>query len=366
MERTLDKRALRLEPDERVSRLEDIMSRMMMPAMPILYAVAIAAFSASPVNAQQRDMVIITSSGPGGGYDSYSRMFARFMPKHLPGNPTIIVNNMPGGAGIRAANYLYTIAPKDGSTIALIDRGIQTAPLLYGAESKAQFDAVKFFQLGSVMQETGMVVLNSKSPVNSLDDMRKMEIIVGAQGPEQDPAMYPRLLNQIAGAKFKIVYGYKGQPEVFNAVEKGELQGLFMSGWSGNGRAYVLDKMGKGEMKLLLQLAKVRDPKHPDLPTVLEAVNSPADKQIVEVLLSRLALGRPFIAPPGVPAERIKILRAAFRKSVEDPELIAEAQKTRLAIDPIWGEEAQEIIESAYRTDPAVIERIRKIIKLSE
>ncbi|MDP2357556.1 MAG: tripartite tricarboxylate transporter substrate-binding protein [Beijerinckiaceae bacterium] len=311
-------------------------------------------------------MVIITSSGPGGGYDAYSRMFARHMSKHLPGNPNIIVNNMPGAAGIRAANYLYNVAPKDGSTIALIDRGIQTAPLLYGAESKAQFEAVNFHQIGSVMQETGMVVLSSKSPVNNLDDMRKMEIIVGSQGPEQDPAMYPRLLNQLAGSKFKIVYGYKGQPEVFNAVEKDELNGLFMSGWSGNGRAYVLDKMNKGEMKLLMQLATQRDPNHQDVPTILEAVTAPADKQIVEVLLSRLALGRPFIAPPGVPADRVRILRTAFRKSVEDPELIADAQKGRLAIDPIWGEQAQEIIATAYKTDPAVINRIRKIIKLTD
>lgn len=328
--------------------------------------VAMLTLSVWGASAQQRDMVIITSSGPGGGYDAYSRMFARHMPKHLPGNPTIIVNNMPGGAGIRAANYLYNVAPKDGSTIALIDRGIQTAPLLYGAESKAQFEAVKFFQLGSVMQETGMVVLSSKSPVNTIDDMRKMEIIVGAQGPEQDPAMYPRLLNQIAGSNFKIVYGYKGQPEVFNAVERGELNGLFMSGWSGNGRAFVLDKMGKGEMKLLLQLATQRDPNHKDVPTIMEVVNSPADKQIVELLLSRLALGRPFIAPPGVPAERVEILRNAFRKSVEDPELLAEAQKGRLAIDPIWGEQAQEMIASAYKTDSATLERVRKIIKLNE
>jgi tripartite-type tricarboxylate transporter receptor subunit TctC len=328
--------------------------------------VASLAVVAGAANAQQKDMVIITSSGAGGGYDAYSRMFARHMPKHLPGNPTIVVNNMPGGAGIRAANYLYNIAPKDGTTIALIDRAIPTAPLLYGADSKAQFEATKFYQLGSVMQETGMVVLSAKSPVNTLDDMRKMEIIVGSQGPEQDTAMYPRLLNQIAGSKFKIVYGYKGQPDIFHAVERGELQGLFMSGWSGNGRAYVLERQARGELKLLMALASERHPEHKDIPTVLEAISNPEDKQIVELLLSRLALGRPFIAPPGVPAERIKILRNAFRKSVEDPELLAEAKKSRLAIDPIWGEQAQEMIAAAYKVEPAVIERIRKIIRLNE
>ena len=334
-----------------------------------LIALASAATLASAAastcaNAQSRDMVIITSSAPGGGYDAYSRMFARHMPKHLPGNPTIVVNNMPGGAGIRAANYLYNIAPKDGTTIALLDRAIPTAPLLYGADSKAQFEATRFQQIGSVMRETGMVVLSSRSPVNTLDDMRKMEIIVGSQGPEQDTAMYPRLLNQIAGSRFRIVYGYKGQPDIFQAVERGELQGLFMSGWSGNGRAYVLDQMARGDMKLLMQLADERDPDHKDVPTVLEATQTPADRQMVELLLSRLALGRPFMAPPGVPAERVEVLRTAFRKSVEDPDLLAEAKKARLAIDPIWGAEAQKMIAAAYAAPPEMIDRIRKLIKL--
>ena len=333
-------------------------------AVSVTFSFSALAQSAEPQR-QQRDMVIITSSTPGGGYDAYSRMFARHMPKHLPGTPTIVVNNMPGGAGIRAANYLYNIAPKDGSTIALLDRAIPTAPLLYGEDSKAQFDAVKFNQIGSVMRETGMVVLSTRSPVNTMEDARQHEIIVGSQGPEQDTAMYPRLLNQLIGTKFRIVYGYKGQPDIFHAVERNELQGLFMSGWSGNGRAYVLDRMSKGEMKLLLQIAADRDPRHKETPTVLEAVTSADDKRIIELLLSRLSLGRPFMAPPGVPAERVQALRTAFRKSVEDPELIAEAEKSRLAIDPIWGEEAQKLIAQAYMMDKAVVERIRAIIKLA-
>ena len=324
------------------------------------------AFAATAPAQPTRELVIIASSATGSGYDAYARMFARHMPKHLPGNPTIVVNNMPGGAGIRAANYLYNIAPKDGSTIAHVDRAIQTAPLLYGADSKAQFDGTQFIQIGSAMRETGMVVLSTKSPVNSIDDMRANEVIVGASGPEQDPAMYPRLLNQLVGSKFKIVYGYKAQPDILHAVEKGELQGLFMSGWSGNGRAFVLDKISKGEMKLLMQLALERDPRHPETPTVLEALTNNEDRKIVELLLSRLLLGRPFIAPPGVPADRVAILRTGFQKAAEDPQLMAEAEKTRLAIDPIWGEEAQRIIAANYKTDPALIERVRKVIKVNE
>ena len=165
--------------------------------------------------------------------------------------------------------------------------------------------------------------------------------------------MYPRLLNQLIGTKFKIVYGYKGQPDIFHAVEHNELHGLFMSGWSGNGRAYVLDRMSKGEMKLLLQISAERDPRHKQTPTVLEVVTNADDKRIIELLLSRLSLGRPFMAPPGVPADRVQALRTAFRKSVEDPELIAEAEKSRLAIDPIWGEEAQKLITQVYMMDKA-------------
>jgi tripartite-type tricarboxylate transporter receptor subunit TctC len=312
-----------------------------------------------------RPMTIITSSPPGGGYDAYSRLLSRYMPRYLAGHPTIIVQNMPGGAGIRAANYLYNIAPKDGSTFALLDRAVSTAPLLYGDESKAQFEATKFNWIGSVMRENGMTVLATGAPVNSIEDARRQEVIVGSTGPEQDTSMYPRLLNELLGTKFKVIFGYAGQPEIFQAVERGELHGLFMSGWSGNGRAYVRERMSRGQMKLLLQISATGDPQHKDTPTIVEMVTRPEDREIVDLLLSRLSLGRPFMAPPGVPAERVAELRKAFRQAIEDPELRAEAAQQRLAIDPIWGEEAQEIISRAYRADPALLKRTRDIVRVA-
>jgi tripartite-type tricarboxylate transporter receptor subunit TctC len=312
-----------------------------------------------------KDMVIITSSPPGGGYDAYSRLLGRYLQKHLPGNPNFIVNNMPGGAGIRAANYLYNISPKDGSTIALLDRAVATAPLLYGEESKAQFEATKFSWIGSVMRETGMVVVSSHATAKTIADATKTEVIVGSTGPEQDTAMYPRLLNELTGTKFKVVYGYAGQPEIFHAIERNELEGLFMSGWSGNGRAYVRERMSHGEMRLLLQISAQPDPMHSDVPTILDVVTTPADRNIVQLLLSRLSLGRPFMAPPGVPANRLSELREGFRAALQDPELLAEAANMRLAIDPIWGADAQVMIEDVYRADPAVIARVRSVIKLS-
>ena len=313
----------------------------------------------------KKEINIITSSSVGGGYDSYSRLVARHMNKYLPGNPTIIVQNMVGGGGIRAANYLYNVAPRDGTVFSLIDRGMPAAPLLYGEKSQARFDAVKFSWIGSIMRETGMGVISARSRVKSIADAKVNEPFFGSTGPETDPAMFVRLVNDLVGTRIKAIHGYKGQPEEFQAVEKGELDGLFMSGWSGPGRAYVRDQIGKGQMRLLVQMAATKDPQHTDTPTILELVNAPEDRQIVQLILNRMLLGRPFIAPPEVPADRLAVLRTAFRQAVDDPALREEAQKLRLAIDPMWGEEAQQVIERLYRTPKQVVERTRKIVQIT-
>jgi len=206
----------------------------------------------------KKDLNLITSSAVGGGYDSYSRLLAHHMSKYLPGNPTIVVQNMLGGGGIRATNYIYNVAPRDGTVFALVDRGMPTAPLLYADKSQARFDAVRFAWIGSIMRETGMGVLSARSAVASIEDAKTHPIFFGATGPETDPAMYTRLVNDLLGTKIKVINGYKGQPEEFQAVEKGELDGLFMSGWSGPGRAYVREQIGKGQMRLLVQMAPAR------------------------------------------------------------------------------------------------------------
>ncbi len=342
----------------------------------VLMRVAAVLVAAWPVLAQaqsaeeffrgKKDLNLITSSAAGGGYDSYSRLLAQHMSKYLPGNPTIVVQNMLGGGGIRAANYLYNVAPRDGTVFGLIDRGMPTAPLLYADRSQARFDAVKLTWIGSIMRETGMGVLSARSAVASIDDARTHPMFFGATGPETDPAMYARLVNELAGTKIKVINGYKGQPEEFQAMEKGELDGLFMSGWSGPGRAYVRDQIGKGRMRLLVQMAPTRDPQHMDTPTILDLVSAPQDRPIVQLVLDRMALGRPIVAPPDVPSDRVRVLRAAFQQAMEDPQLRADAQTLRLAIDPIYGDEAQLIIQRLYASPPDVVERTRKIVQFSE
>jgi hypothetical protein len=211
-----------------------------------------------------------------------------------------------------------------------------------------------------------MGTVSTRASVRSIEDVKTREVIVGATAPEQDPAMFPRLLNELVGTKFKIVYGYAGQPDMFLAIERGELDGVFMSGWSGPGRAYIREKMKEGKMGLLVQMSATGDPAHSDTPTVLSLIKDDNDRQVVELILSRLSLGRPFLSPPGIPADRVAMLRDAFRKAATDPALLEEAAKQRLAIDPIFGEEAQALIEKIYKSSPQLVQRARSIVKLSD
>jgi tripartite-type tricarboxylate transporter receptor subunit TctC len=338
------------------------------------FAIAIMAALASPAQAEpadeffrnKRELIFITSSNVGGGYDSYSRLLSRYLSKYLPGNPRFVVQNMLGGGGMRAANFLYNVAPKDGSVIGLIDRGMPTAPLLYGEKSQARFDAVKYAWIGSLMRETGMGVIASRSRVKTIEDAKVHQVHFGATGPETDPAMYARLTNELVGTKIKVINGYKGQPDQFQATERGELDGLFMSGWSGPGRAYVLDRMTRDEMRLLLQMAPTRDPLHAEIPTLLDLVSTPEDRAIVELQLNRVAIGRPVMGPPDIPADRIAMLRAVFNMAVADPEFRNEAKLQRLAIDPMNGEESEQLISRLYQTPMPVLERMRKIVQVTE
>lgn len=342
--------------------------------VPMLAAVGLAIAFAGAARAQtaeefflaRKELTFITSSNVGGGYDSYTRLLAKHMPRYLPGSPRIVVHNMLGGGGVRATNFLYNVAAKDGTVLALVDRGMPTAPLLFGERSQTRFEAVKFSWIGSLMRETGMGVLSAHSRVKTIADAKVHEIFFGATGPETDPAMYARLVNELLGTKIKVINGYKGQPDQFQAVERKELDGLFMSGWSGPGRAHVRDQMKRGGMRLMVQMSRTRDPDHDDVPTLLELVSAPIDRQIVELQLDRVELGRPFVGPPGVPLDRVAILRAAFDKTVADPDFIADATLQRLALDPMGGADAQKVIEGLYRTPPQVLERLRKIVQVAE
>ncbi len=310
-----------------------------------------------------KTVTIIAPTGPGGGYDGYARMVARHIGKYIPGQPTMVVQNMPGAGGMTAANYVYNVAPQDGTVFALLDRSTPTAPLLYGEDSKARFDPLKLTWLGSLAREAGMGVVSTRAPAQTIEEARKTELLFGSTGSQNDAATYARLINELLGTKIKIIPTYKAQPEIFLAIERGKLHGLFVTGYSANARMYVEDQIAKGKMKLMVQMSLQKDPALPDVPGVLDYVTKDQDRQVIELLLSRLWLGRPFIAPPELPPERASALRAAFDKLVRDPEFLADAKASGLPVQPIAAQDAEDIIRRFYQYPKPVVERTRSLVR---
>ena len=190
---------------------------------------------------------------------------------------------------------------------------------------------------------------------------RRRKSSSAGRGRSRTPRLYPHVLNALLGTKFKVVYGYNGQDAIQLAVESNELMGMFTSGWSGGGQQFIRSKVNDGTMSTIVYVSPQRDPVHPDTPAIIELVSTPEDKRMIELILARMVLGRPFIAPPDVPKDRVEMLRAAFRKAFEDPELHKDAEKRQVAINPMWGDEAQAAIESIYGAPPEVIARLQAI-----
>jgi tripartite-type tricarboxylate transporter receptor subunit TctC len=312
------------------------------------------------------EISMIISSSPGGGYDAYGRLIADYMSRHLPGEPDVIVQNMPGGGGMRAANYLANAADTDGTVISMMARGVPVAPLLYGAESGAEFDPSAFGWIGSLNSEVGVGLVSTASEVGSIDEAKTREIFFGSSGVESTPSMYGRLLNTLAGTQLTMLNGYAGQTEYFLAMERGETDGMFITGWSGPNRVKAMQAHEAGEIRYIVQLATEPHPEFGDTPTLLDVVQDADDQQVIRLLLAQLELGRPVIAPPGVPEDRLEVLREAFRAAVADPEFLEAASRLELDIEPIFGEEAEEMMAAVYRTPESVIARAREIVTFTE
>jgi tripartite-type tricarboxylate transporter receptor subunit TctC len=306
---------------------------------------------------------LIVSSSPGGGYDHFGRLVTQYMSKYLPGNPNIVVQNMPGAGGLRTMNYLYSVAPKDGSTLAIVQRGVLTAKLLYGEKSQVTFDPSQFLWLGSVAREMGVGLVSTNTPVKTIEDATKLDLSFGASGTENDGALYARLTNKLFSTRIKTIAGYPGQTEYYLAMERGETDGLFMSGWSGPNTVRARRSIAEGTVRAFVQIRDQRLKEFSEVPTILESVTNEADRQVIKVILARLQLGLPFLVPPEVPADRLKILQEAFRKAVSDPEFIEKVQQQGDVVDPIFAEEATQIMKSVFATPPDVIARLQELVK---
>jgi tripartite-type tricarboxylate transporter receptor subunit TctC len=297
--------------------------------------------------------------GPGGGYDMWARVVAAHIGKHLPGNPTVTPENLPGGGSYRAAGYIYNVAPKDGTAIAMIARDAALGPLT-GAPG-AQFDATKLSYLGTPAVETNICVANNTAAVKTAHDLTEKQLIVGDTGPGTGTHTYPLALNNILGMKFKPVGGYTTSATVFLAMERGEVEGICESLDSVNVRKP--DWISSGTVSVLFQGGPKPNPTLKNVPFVVDLAHTPEDKQAIEFLYAGQGIGRPFIAPPGLPPERLKMLRDAFDATMTDPEFIAEANLRKLTIDPATGDRLEALIKKTYATPRPIIDRIAKLIQ---
>ena len=297
----------------------------------------------------------------GGGYDVYGRLITRYMGNHIPGNPTMVAQNMPGAGSLQLANYLYNVAPKDGTAIATFGRGEAVEPLI--GNGGARFDATKFLWLGSVANEVSACAVWQTSPVQKWSEATQKEFTVGGLGAGADPDIFAAVLKNVFGAKLRIVSGYPGGNDVTLAMERGEVDGR--CGWSWSAiKATRLAYLQEHKMSLLIQLALKKSPELPDVPLVLDLARTEKEKQILTMIFSRQVTAWPFAAPPGLPADRAAALRAAFDATMKDAGFLAEAKKAGLEVDPVPGAEMDRLIAQLYKTPPEIVAEAKKAVAI--
>jgi tripartite-type tricarboxylate transporter receptor subunit TctC len=337
-----------------------------------IYARCIAAFGALAVAALSSPSVaqpdfsyagktinLYIGFAPGGSYDFYGRLVARYMGKHLPGNPTIIAQNMPGAGSLLAANYLYKVAPKDGTALGVLTQSIAVEEAL--KTPGVQYRSAEFNWIGRMTAILEVTLTAPKSKVRTIEDARRVETPVAGTGPGSPSEGYPKLLNALAGTKFKIISGYPGSTQGMMAAEAGEVDGALTS-WNTLKRMKAA-WLANREIGLLVQYALARHPDMPDVPTVVELGKTDEAKQILTFYASGAEVGRSLAAPPGVPPERVRLLRAAFDAMLKDPEFLGEVEKTKLEFQPASGEELERLIHNTANAPPQLIEKMQLILR---
>ncbi len=335
-------------------------------------ALAIFAAASTPALAQSdtekfftgRSLNFIVGSRAGGGYAIYASALAHHLGKHLPGKPTIVARNMDGAGSLIAANILYNKSPKDGSTFGALFMGALMEPLL-GDARKAQFDPLKFHIIGSANRETSICVAWSTSPIHKFEDILEKEMIVGTSGVTSSIRQYPTVLKNVLGAKFKLVTGYTGSSAAALAMERGETQGICGLQWSSFITSYQRWLDGKN-VRIFLQMSGDKgqaDLNKLGIPNVWKFVKNDTDRKVLKVIFNQLEFGRPYVLPPGVPADRVEAFRKAFDATMKDPEFLAEAKKLQLGIDPASGNEVETLLKEIYATPKDLVEKAKAALK---
>jgi tripartite-type tricarboxylate transporter receptor subunit TctC len=333
--------------------------RALLVAAACLIATAASAQDAIEAFYRGKTVTITVGSAVGGGYDTYARLVGRHLGRHIPGNPTIVVQNIPGAGSNKAASYVALQAPKDGTAIGAVQAGAITWPLI--SDQPVPHDPSKFVMLGSANRSVYFCVVRADAPVKTFAETFDKEVIIGTSGEGASLRELPVMLTNVLGVKLRLIGGYAGSREIMIAMERGEVQGMCGMDWSsfltqqrnwiGNGFARPLaqeDLRGHPEMNRL------------GVPLTIAFAKTEDDRQVMEMIYSQNLFGRPYLVPPGVPADRVTALRKAFAAMLQDRALLAEAEKSGLDIGPMGGEELQALVAKLYALPPKIIERAKQ------
>lgn len=323
-------------------------------------------FAASPAAADAvadfyKGKTITTYIGytAGGGYDVYARMVIRHMARHIPGAPTIVPKNTPGAGGRIAAAYVYNIAPKDGTALCTSDQSLALQQAF--GDKGIKFDTTKFIYIGNPNAGNNVVTLWHTAGVKSVEDAKKKVTVLGATG-RNTSAYYPLVMNALLGTKFRVLIGYRGGSHINLAMEKGEVDGRGSNNWA-SWKSTKADWLRDKKIDIIAQVGPKKEADLPNVPLLTELATNDEDRKVMELLSAPVAIGRPLFTTPGVPADRVAALRAAFDKTMKDPAFIAEAKKINLEIDPVSGADMQKIVADIVATPKETVNKLKTIIE---
>ena|SRR5882757_7494506 len=306
-----------------------------------------------------KQVTLVVAGTAGGGIDLYARLLARHFGGHLPGNPMIVPQDMPGAGGIRAANFLAQVAPRNGSTVGMFPGGPLIEPLI-GSRNPG-YDMSEFRWIGAISRDVSVCISWGASKFKSIQDVKENEMIVAGTGAASDTDMFPVVLNALLKTRFKVVTGYSGSRESLLAIESGEAHGRCGLTYSSL-KATKPDWIRDGKINILLQLGLAKSTELPDVPLASDLLNSEEDRRLVELLVTSTAIGRPLAAPPGTSPDRVAALRTAFDATMRDPAFLEEGRKLQAEISATSGQDVQLIVERMYKTPTAVITRLKSVL----
>src|SRR5262245_22613464 len=322
-------------------------------------AITLIASALACTSASAQTVTVVVGYSPGASYDIYMRNFARHLGKHLPGNPNVIPQNMTGAGSLRSANYIFNAAPKDGTTLGVFARGLAMQPLL--DNTGIQYDPLKFNWIGSLSADVSLILSWHTRPFKTVDDLRAREMVVAGTGSGAHSVIFPYILNGVLGTRMKVVTGYPGAADFLLAVERQEADGTAGVSWSGLNAARP-EWIARKSINVIMQLGLKRHSGMNPAPLVMDFAKDDPDRGILELIFSRQDMAYPVVAPPGVPDERVALLRKAFDAVITDPDYLADARKQHLESEFLSGKDVEALVKRVLASSPAVIERARKAI----